>query len=190
MVEPSQPTARDRLARMHHAVDEVLQSIGFPAGAFDAARSAPNHAKARQTLPSSPNLQNEATCHNGTAATSIPASRSTPTSLRQSAPNHAKAPPQTPICKTNPTPHPEILTRRPDRPLTATQLRAVGLFVAGHSTNAIATALAIDRHTLANWKKKSLFQLELRRLLQSSSLTPSRPVHKLAPFSAGREESR
>jgi hypothetical protein len=59
MTQSSQPTARDCLPRMHHAVDEVLRSIGFPPGAFDAVRSAPNHAKARQTLPSSPNLQNE-----------------------------------------------------------------------------------------------------------------------------------
>ncbi|MDB5320339.1 MAG: hypothetical protein JWN40_1970 [Phycisphaerales bacterium] len=167
MIEPSQPPARDRLARMHHAVDEVFHSIGLPHGAFDAVRSAPNHAKARQTLPASPNLQNEATCQNGTAATPIPAARLTPTSLRQSAPNHAKAPLQTPICKTNPSPQPEIRTKRPARPLTPAQLRAARLFVAGHSTNAIAAALAIDRHTLANWKKKHLFQLELRRLLQT-----------------------
>ena len=162
MTQPSRPIAGDRLARMHHAVDEVLQSIGFPPGAFEAVRSAPKHAKARQITPSSQNLQNEATCHNGTAAS---AAHAAPTNRRQGAPNHAKARPQTPIYKTNPTPQPEIRTRRPDRPLTPKQLRAARLLVAGQSTVAVAATLAIDRHTLATWKKKPLFQLELRRLL-------------------------
>jgi DNA-binding CsgD family transcriptional regulator len=164
MTQSIRPIAPDHLARMHRAVDEVLQSVGFPPGALDQRQSAPN--KARLTTPPSPNLQNEATCHNGTAA-SIPAAPFTHANPHPSAPNHAKARPQTPICKTNPAPHPELRTQRPDRPLTAVQLRAARLFVAGHSTNAVAGALAIDRHTLATWKKKPLFQLELRRLLET-----------------------
>jgi DNA-binding CsgD family transcriptional regulator len=173
MTRSPRPVAPDRLARLHHAVDQVLQSVGFPPGAFDARQTPPDNAKARQTTPPTPFVQNKPTGHNDTSAAGRPTS-----STRQSAPNHANARPQSPVCKTNPAPPApsSILqspsSRRPPRPLTPNQLRAATLLVAGHSTTAIAATLSINRHTLAAWKTKPLFQLELRRILQSNQPSP------------------
>jgi hypothetical protein len=73
--------------------------------------------------------------------------------------------------KTNPNPqpssifHPPSSSSHPPRPLTPDQLRAARLLLAGQSTNAIAAALSINRHTLGKWKRLPLFQQELRYLL-------------------------
>jgi hypothetical protein len=53
-------------------------------------------------------------------------------------------------------------SKRPPRPLTANQILAATLLVAGRSTTAIATELKINRHTLARWKRSIKFQNELR----------------------------
>ena len=186
MAQQSNRSAQDRLARMHQAVDQVLQNLGLTDAV--ARQSAPNNAKARQTTPSAPIWKNEPTCHNDTGSSPSPSTSregraerrhgnpitaipQTPPNPRQSAPNHAKAPHPTPSCKTNPPPssiiHPPSSSSKRLRPLTPNQLRAARLLVAGQSTVAVAATLAIDRHTLATWKKKPLFQLELRRLLDS-----------------------
>ena len=57
MPTPSHPStaAADHLARMHQAVDAVLQSAGFPPDAFRARQTPPSHANARPTLPNPAN---------------------------------------------------------------------------------------------------------------------------------------
>jgi len=165
------------LARLHQAVDQALQSVSLSRSAFDTRQTPPNHAAARQTTPPTPPMQNEPSCHNGTSAASPPTAHNT----RQSAPFHANARRQSPVCKTNPAPP----SRRTQRPLTPNQLRAAHLLVAGHSTTAIAATLSIDRHTLATWKAKPLFQLELRRILQSDPLIT---VTAGASNAAGRQD--
>jgi len=89
---------------------------------------------------------------------------------RQSAPSHAIAPHASP-CKTNPTPA-RPSSPRHLRPLTRNQLRAARLLVAGQSTNAIAAALRIDRHILAEWKHLPLFQQEICHLIDQTRHIP------------------
>ena len=167
MTSPHQ-SPDDRLARMHQAVDDVLRSVGLSPDAFQTRQTTPTHAKARQTTPPLPILQNEPTG----PEVALPAPLTT-SNTRQSAPNPANA--HHPITgrKTNLPPDPAPLAGRPPRPLTPIQLRAAHLLVAGHATTAIAATLAIDRHTLAAWKNKPLFQAELRRLVEASFDSPT-----------------
>jgi DNA-binding CsgD family transcriptional regulator len=121
----------------------------------NAPQTTPNDAIALQTTPPRAPAQNEPTAP-------------PPAKPRQSAPNHANAPHARVIGKTNPpdnTAAPAPRRKRPPRPLTPAQLRAARLLAAGQSTNAVAAALGVDRHTVADWKRHPYFQPELRRLI-------------------------
>jgi hypothetical protein len=167
MSQPAKHAVTDPSARIRAAIDNTFRQFDFASPSIQprgnaapqtaTRQSAPNNAIARQTTPSHPNLQNE--------ANSPPLA----TPARQSAPNHANAPHPIQICKTKPTP--PAPTRQP-RPLTPNPLRAARLLVAGQTTTAIAASLAIDRHTLARWKRLPEFQREIRRLIDSAHADP------------------
>jgi DNA-binding CsgD family transcriptional regulator len=151
--QPIRPSARAHLAAAIPSLDwnRLLPPLA-------ARQTVPNTAKARQTAPPHPPLQNKAT-----PAAPVPPSHRQPTPppdpARQTVPNSANARHPEPPRKTN-----------PPRPLTPAQLRAAHLLVTGHSTTAIAATLQINRHTLAKWKRHPLFQQELRHLTLTSKL--------------------
>jgi hypothetical protein len=165
---PRHPQANSARARLAAAVAATLPldlTLTPPTRAA-APQNTPTRPAAPQGAPLSPKMQNEPTGHSVppssliTPLSSPPPSRlnrdkfpNEPKLAPQCAPNHANAPQRAPSKRT--------LTR----PLTPNQLRAARLLVAGHSTTAIAAALNIDRHTLADWKRLPLFQHELRRLI-------------------------
>jgi hypothetical protein len=170
------PQRSTTAARLRAAVQSLDWQL--PAFAPAARQTTPNPAKARQTTPSIAPAQNEPTLPHSPGAMPSLAANDAPSpanapgegrhascaNARQTTPNHANARHDDAPRKTNP-PAKTAVRRRPPRPLTPNQLRAARLLLAGHSTTAIAAALAIDRHTLATWKRLPLFQQELRHLL-------------------------
>jgi hypothetical protein len=157
--------AHEALARQIAAADG-RSYIDWPDlyAAAAARQVPPNPANAPQPTPPAPNLQNEPThAPRPQMSRNVPVpSILAPRSTRQRAPSHANAPQPAQDCRTNPPPPSR---RRPPRPLTPNQLRAARLLTQGHSTTAIATALHVDRHTLADWKRNPFFQQELRHLI-------------------------
>lgn len=144
---PLSPTAQTIAAAPAFDINQFLTTL---------PKAVPNPTKARQTVPIPAPAQNEPNPHPDiiNSPSSILHSPSS-SSIDNPVPNSAKARQNPRRCKSN-----------PPRPLTADQLRAVSFLVDGASTNTIAHALCINRHTLSRWKRHPLFQQELRRFIR------------------------
>ena len=70
----------------------------------------------------------------------------------------------------------------PPSSLTPRQLHAARLLVDGHTTKAAAARLAVNPHTVSQWKKLPAFQAELTRLL--NALAPPPPAGRASTATA------
>src|SRR5438067_1537600 len=111
MTQPHQPSARDRLARMHQAVDQVLQSVGLtpdPLHALVAARqTTPNNAKARQTTPKralNPQIAKRTHRHPPSSILHPPLRNPAPSPPTSSAPPASSSPANPPTPSPQPSP--------------------------------------------------------------------------------------
>jgi len=170
--DPSQPraasTARAPLAAAALQALDVRRQL---LATLTARQTLPINANGCQRAPNAPECPEM-------SHFSQPLPVPVPPSTCQPLPNAANARHD----KTNPddpapssTLHPPALSSRArsPRPLTADQLRAARLLLAGQSTNAVAAALSLNRHTIGKWKRLPLFQAELRRLLDDACPTAS-----------------